>query len=136
MQYLTDLRFSLTEKDLAALTQCTDIISQLRKEDQEIIDSLDTACRKQIDAAQSAEVAVAAALVRPDPLDRIADAVETLFDTFDGAFRGIEPDTLTDLTNLLKGQDVVNIVSEKLFGSTKDGGDDGSQDAAKPSDQP
>ena len=136
LTFLTDLRFTFTAKDLCVLTQCTDIMQRVSDHIGTLIQSLDAACRAQIKAAQKTEIAVAAALVRPDPMDRIADAAENLLAEISGSFDGVDQNTLSELNAFLKGKDVAQIVSEKLYHESEAGDGIGTKNVAEPIDKP
>lgn len=130
--YLTDLCFTINEKDMTTLIQRTELIELIKRENPDIVSSLNIACRQQIQDAQETEVAIAAAFVRPDPLDRIADAVETFLDSMTDSIGSIDPSVLSDLIAAIKGADIADIV----LSNKKDGGENGTEDTAESADQP
>ena len=132
----TDLKFAMTEKNFSILLSCTELLKEVFNViGKDLIDSLNSACRDQIAAAQSAEIAIAAALVRPDPLDRIADIIESYFDRVGTSIGDVDMNGLNNLISLVKEQDVSKIIADKMSEVAKEGSD-GKEDSAKQTDKP
>lgn len=77
VKMFTDFNVALNDQDMSALVYCTDICKVIYSAAGSVLLSeLSDACMKQIKHAIDAENAVIAAFAKPDPLDRIATAIE------------------------------------------------------------
>ncbi len=138
VRHFTNLKFTLTDKDYATLIQHTDIVRIITQNiDDSVPLALVNACDKQLAAMQSAETAIAAALVRPDPLDRIADMIEEFLGKMSGEIGGLDIEALNQTLTALKEDGLTaDLVKNLMVGDKEEDEYDGSQDPAEPSDEP
>ena len=118
VRFFTDVNYAFTEKQWAALVYGTTIIAAIRSVADGAVAILQTACKEKIKAEYKMELAVIETFAKPDPLDRIATAVESVTGGIKAALGGAGLDN----NNLIHG----------LFGGEDK--NDGQEDTAEPAD--
>ena len=130
VRFFTDVNYAFTEKQWATLVYGTTIIAAIRSVADGAVAILQTACKEKIKAEYKMELAVIETFAKPDPLDRIATAVESVTGGIKELISGMSVD---DLKAALGGAglDNNNLIHGLFGGEDKN---DGQEDTAEPAD--
>lgn len=132
IKMLTDFNVTLNDKDMSTLIYCTDICNLVYSvAGSVLLSELSNACMKQIENAINAENAVIAAFAKPDPLDRIATAIEDVTGGIKEAIGGMD---IGDLRAILSASGNQMDNSNLIQGVFRKEESDGTKDSTKQAD--
>lgn len=131
LRYCTDFQVALSDADIEYLLSESNIIAAVYEKIPMLLDSLDHACRAQIEMAIENETAIAAALVRPDPFDRIADMLEEFLGAASNSIGDINFSDISQAINTLKEEGSGTQIIDRALAFLNKEGDHGAEDATE-----
>lgn len=134
LRYCTDFSVALSDADIEYLIEASNLVAAVREAIPSVLDSLDKACRAQLKMSIQNETAIAAALIRPDPFDRIADMLEDFLSSASASIGNIKFSDISQAIDTLKAEGGGGQIIDHALAFLNKEGDHGAENAAEPVD--